>query len=62
MEETAESHQRNSVGVGYLQPVCGALAWTRRCNAEGTVVVTEEGPFVAHEHAGEEGVVSQVEK
>ena len=30
----------------------------RGCDAEGVVVVTEEGPFVAREHASEEGVVS----
>ena len=57
MKEAAEGHERNSVGVGYLQPVCRALAWARRCDAEGAVVVTEEGPFVAHQHACEEGVV-----
>ena len=29
-------------------------------NTEGAVVMTEERPFVAREHAGEEGVVGQV--
>ena len=60
MEETAQGHQRNSVGVRNLEPVCGALAWARRCDAEGAVA--KEGPFVAREHAGEEGVVSQIEE
>ena len=58
MEESTEGHQGNGICVWYLEPVCGSLAWARRCDAEGTVVVTEEGPFVAREHAGEEGVVS----
>jgi len=57
VKETAKGHQRNGIGVGYLEPVCGALAWALGCDAEGAVVVTEEGPFVAREHAGEEGVV-----
>ena len=62
MEKTTEGHQRNSVGVRYVEPVCRSLAWARRCDAEGSVVVAEEGPFIARKHAGEEGVVGQVEK
>jgi len=50
------------MGVGYLEPVCGALAWAWRCDAEGVVFATKEGPFVPREHAGEEGVVSKVEE
>ena len=57
MKESTEDHQGNAIGVGYLE-VCGALAWARGCDTEGAVVVTEEGPFVAREHAGEEGVIS----
>ena len=60
MEEATEDHQGNGVGVGYLKPVCGALTWAWGGDAEGAVVVTEERPFVTHEHAGEEGVVGQV--
>ena len=47
MKESTEGHQGNAIGVGYLEPVCGALAWARGCDTEGAVVVTEEGPFVA---------------
>ena len=47
MKESAEGHQGDGVSVGYLEPVCGALAWSWRCDAEGAVIVTEEGPFVA---------------
>jgi len=57
VEESTERHQGNGICIGYLEPVCGALAWARRCDAEGAVVVTEAGPFVAQEHAGEKGVV-----
>ena len=57
MEEGTEGHQRDGIGVGYLEPVCRALAWAWRCDTEGAVVVAEEGPFVCQEHAGEEGVV-----
>ena len=54
MKESTERHQGNAIDVGYLEPVCGARAWARRCD---TAMVTEEGPFVAREHAGEEGVI-----
>ena len=57
MKESTEGHQGNGIAVGYLEPVCGALAWARRCDTKGAVVVTEEGPFMAREHAGEEGVI-----
>ena len=57
MKKTTEGHKRNSVSVGYLKPVCGALAWAWRCDTEGAVAVTELGPFVTPDHAGEEGVV-----
>ena len=57
MKESTENHQRNGIGVGYLEPVCGALAWARRCDTEGAVAMAEEGPFVAREHAGEERVI-----
>jgi len=52
-----EVSQWNGVHIGYLKPVCGALAWAWRRDAKGAVMMTEEGPFVAREHAGEEGVV-----
>ena len=42
MKEAAEGHERNCVGVGHLEPVCGALAWARGCDAEGAVVMAEE--------------------
>ena len=54
---STEGHQGNGIGVGYLEPVYGALAWGRRCDTKGAVVVTEEGPFVARERAGEERVI-----
>jgi len=57
VKEAADGHYRDGVGIGYLKPVCGALAWARGCDAEGAVVVTEEGPFVPKEHAGQERVV-----
>ena len=57
MKESTEDQQGNGIGIGHLEPVCGALAWARRCDTEGAVVVTEEGPFVAREHAGEERVI-----
>ena len=57
MKESTKGNQGNAIGVGYLEPVCGALAWAWRCDTEGAVMVTEEGPFVAREHAGEEGVI-----
>ena len=57
MKESTQGHQGNAIGVGYLEPVCGALAWARRFDTKGAVVVAEEAPFVAREHAGEEGVI-----
>ena len=57
MEEAAKGHKRNSIGVRHLKPVRGALAWSRRCHTEGAVGLAEEGPFLAQEHAGEEGVI-----
>ena len=54
MTETTEDSQGNGIGVGYLEPVSGALAWAGRCNTESAVVVPAEGPLVAREHAGEQ--------
>ena len=57
VEAITEGHQGNGTAVVHLEPVCGVLAWARRSETKGAVVVTEEGPFVARENAGEEGVI-----
>ena len=57
MKESTEYYQGNAIGIGHLEPVCRALAWARRCDTKSSVVVTEEGPFVAQEHGGEERVI-----
>ena len=57
MKESTQDHQENAIGIRHSEPVCGALAWARRCDTKGSVVVTEEGPFVAQEHESEERVI-----
>ena len=47
MKESTKDDQGNCIDIGHLEPVCGPLARTRRCDTKGAVVVTEEGPFVA---------------
>ena len=57
MKKSTKAHEGNAIGVGYLEPVCGALAWARRRDTKVVVAASEEGPFVTREHAGEEGVI-----